>query len=314
MNQNVDDAFSVINSIEPPQPLQLKELDLKTRTGIFNAIWISYEGLDSYHHIREIQEADIIYWTDYLDNVITDFEYYHACQETLQFYQNGSCYILNDIKISILGYEKDSAGHSKPKLSINEVFYLIKFLIDTFSKVFHINISNKSNNFVHQLIERLNRVFKSHNVGYRILAKTGLFAPSTNEVESKSIEYSTATPFSETNKHINKALERYGNKEYSDAVDQSIKAVESMCKEIVGDNKATLSGAIKKMKQELPDKTHQALFESIDKLYGYASDTVRHAKIDNKSEPTESEARFVLMTCSSIINYLVALNINNQSK
>ncbi len=319
MNKGVDNIFSVRRDPNSQKPLQLNELDKETRVAIFNAIYRWKEYIDFYGEL-EMQ--------NYLDMDENEDTHNDKLRRIDRDYLSNWLYkALPDIKDIPLGYtfmdiqslimhddQLATSDQIKRTLTMNKVFDLIEFLIDIFSTAFNMDISNENNNVVHKLIESLNKEFKSHNVGYLILPKTGLFTPITNEVESKNLEYSTTTPFSETNKHIKKALECYRNKEYSDVVEKSIKAMESMCKEIVGDNKATLSGAIKKMKQELPDKTHQALFESIDKLYGYASDTVRHAKIDNKSEPTESEARFVLMTCSSIINYLVELNINNQSK
>ena len=117
--------------------------------------------------------------------------------------------------------------------------------------MFSIDLSNENDNIVHELIERLNQKFEYHKVGYRITKKTGLITPITNKEELKSIDDATATPFEESNKHIVKAIKQYRNSIYSDVVDQSIKAVESMCKEIVSDNKATLSGAIKKMKKRI---------------------------------------------------------------
>ena len=309
MSRDINDTFSVRNGFKPPQLLQLNELDDKTRAAIFNVIWTWKEERKKDNDQKRIKEAYKIYWANWLHKPLSEFE-----DSGYKNYFSSFCYTFDDIKNSIMYNQTTQSRDIKKVLPLNKIFDLIQFLIVTFSEVYTINLSNENYNIVHQLIKNLNSTFEYHKVGYRILDKTGLITPITNEEELKSIDDATTTLFQEANKHLAKAVEFYRNNIYSDVVDQSIKAVESMCKEIVGDNKATLSGAIKKMKQELPYKTHQALFESIDKLYGYASDTVRHAKTDDKSEPTESEARFVLMACSSIINYLVALNINNQYK
>ena len=55
-------------------------------------------------------------------------------------------------------------------------------------------------------------------------------------------------------------------------------------------------------------KLHPCLNSGIDKLYSYACDQggVRHAEHEAESIVTFEEAKFMMVTCSAIVNYLVA--------
>ena len=53
---------------------------------------------------------------------------------------------------------------------------------------------------------------------------------------------------------------------------------------------------------------HGSLKSAILALYGYASDEggIRHAERETESTVTFEEAKFMMVTCSAIVNYLVA--------
>ena len=53
---------------------------------------------------------------------------------------------------------------------------------------------------------------------------------------------------------------------------------------------------------------HGSLKSAILALYGYASDEggIRHAERETESTVTIEEAKFMMVTCSAIVNYLVA--------
>ena len=53
---------------------------------------------------------------------------------------------------------------------------------------------------------------------------------------------------------------------------------------------------------------HPCLNSGIDKLYSYACDQggIRHAERETESTVTFEEAKFMMVTCSAIVNYLVA--------
>ena len=84
-------------------------------------------------------------------------------------------------------------------------------------------------------------------------------------------------------------------------------AVEATCRIIAEKDSATLGEALKLLaKHGL--KLHPCLNSGIDKLYSYACDQggVRHAEHEAESIVTFEEAKFMMVTCSAIVNYLVA--------
>ena len=71
-----------------------------------------------------------------------------------------------------------------------------------------------------------------------------------------------------------------------------------------GDNKADLAKALKMLKEKMP--IHGALEQGFLRIYGYTSDGdgIRHALLDESSLDQE-DALFMLISCSSFINYLI---------
>ena len=67
-----------------------------------------------------------------------------------------------------------------------------------------------------------------------------------------------------------------------------------------------MGDALKRLEEE--KKIHPALKGAFTKLYGYTSDEggIRHAEGLLESDVTFEEAKFMLVTCSAFINYLIA--------
>ena len=114
--------------------------------------------------------------------------------------------------------------------------------------------------------------------------------------------------------HINKAIELFSNKQspdYENVIKESITAVETMCSIIVG-NKTTLGEALKEL-EDNGVNIHPSLKTAFSKLYGYTSDGngIRHAGDIGGKNSTFSEAKFMLISCSAFVNYLIEnYNIN----
>lgn len=78
-----------------------------------------------------------------------------------------------------------------------------------------------------------------------------------------------------------------------------------MCNVILGKS-GTLGASLKKL-EESSISIHPSLKSAFEKLYGYTSDEsgIRHAgRIDGK-EATFAEAKFMLVSCSAFVNYLI---------
>jgi hypothetical protein len=156
--------------------------------------------------------------------------------------------------------------------------------------------------------EILNSILERERSGYRLLA--GVFVPVTSREEISEIDKAIAHQdrFSPISTHIRAALELYGKKpspDYRNSIKESISAVESAAKLIVGLDKATLDQALKKISEARP--IHTAFKEGVRKLYGYTSDEggIRHS-LTEESNVDDADARFMLVSCSAFANYLVA--------
>lgn len=158
------------------------------------------------------------------------------------------------------------------------------------------------------LVLCMNKVFEKENIGYRFIGNQ--ITPITDEQELSAIEEACKSPIDGCRKQIQKAVAFLSDREhpdYKNCIKESISAVESICQVIVGDNKATLGDALKKL-EDKGVQIHPALKQGFLKLYGYSSDQggIRHAEGMFESNVTFEEAKFMLVSCSAFINYLIA--------
>lgn len=157
-------------------------------------------------------------------------------------------------------------------------------------------------------IKEYNELFEQEKAGYRIVS--GEIAPITNESEITTIEQATDTVFEPVNQHIQKALSLYADikePDYENSIKESISAVESMCCIITGMSGAnsSLGKTIKKLKEN-GIHIHSSMESAFSSLYGYTSDEdgIRHGGIDFKNAPAE-DAKYMLISCSAFVNYLI---------
>ena len=162
--------------------------------------------------------------------------------------------------------------------------------------------------FSNEMYKAMNSLFEEEYVGYRFIA--GEIVPITDKNESAEIEQACLISFDGARTQLQKALGFLSDREhpdYKNCVKESISAVESICKIIVGDDSATLGAALKRLKEHGLE-IHPSLKEGISKLYGYTCDQggIRHSEGETESTVTFEEAKFMMVTCSAIVNYLVA--------
>ena len=153
-----------------------------------------------------------------------------------------------------------------------------------------------------------NKVLEREKSAFRFVG--GQLILITDETELAEIEQAVEQTQSETvSKHLGKAVSFYSNREnpdYPNAITESIKAVEEAARLLTGDKNATLGGAIKKLKAD--GRVHTAFADGVSKLFGWTSDTMRHAAKGQAPETSEAEARFMLVNCSAMANYLLSLS------
>lgn len=156
-------------------------------------------------------------------------------------------------------------------------------------------------------IDYCNNVFERELSGYRFVNGTLTPITSTEEIESIENALNIADSFKPVTIHFNRALQLLSdraNPDYRNSIKESISAVESYCCILTNDPKATLGRALKVIEKE--HSLHSALKNSFSSLYGYTSDAdgIRHALLYEDNLKQE-DAVFMLVSCSSFINYLI---------
>lgn len=198
----------------------------------------------------------------------------------------------------ILEIIKETIRHDEYDDVLTIVEYIVKQIESTFHKQNPGKISN-----IHKY---LNHLFEKEYVGYRYI--NDKITPITNDVEIKEIEQAASTRFQKVNSFLDKSIELLSdrtNPDYENSIKESISAVEEMCNVILGEA-GTLGASLKKLEQS-GIEIHPSLKSAFEKLYGYTSDEsgIRHAgRIDGK-DATFAEAKFMLVSCSAFVNYLI---------
>lgn len=157
-------------------------------------------------------------------------------------------------------------------------------------------------------LNEINRVLKEENSAYRI-SEEGLVLPISNEEELEAVNEASTIKYTPVNEHIQKAISLFKKEpaDYANSIKESISAVEALCQIIIDDEKATLGKAIKKLKEKgviIPP----ALEGAFEKLYGYTSNEwgIRHALSEGDTPPTFDNAKYMLVSCSAFVNYLIS--------
>ena len=159
------------------------------------------------------------------------------------------------------------------------------------------------------ILSEINRVFKEEKVPYRMIVSGdnyGQIIPLTSEEEIKEIEKALNTPdkYAPVREHLSKALNLLSDRKESDypnSIKESISSLESLVQITLGE-KGTLGNLIKGL------NVHPALKQGFRNLYGWTSDDggIRHGKTGESLDPEVEEARYMLVTTSAFINYVIA--------
>ena len=156
-------------------------------------------------------------------------------------------------------------------------------------------------------VEQLNFEFKRLNFA-NIIVDTEIVEITSKE-EITAVESAIKDSTEKIKMHLNKALELYSqrpNADYRNSIKESISAVEVFCRDITGEN--SLGRALNKLNDNglvIPP----ILKTAFEKLYAYTNQPetgIRHALMDEDGTytPASEEALFMLVSCSSFINYL----------
>jgi hypothetical protein len=265
------------------KPIQLTSIDNDLRNSLWNAVKMfvldkqNKHKLSSLDKITQMETFSRVLWLDY----------YKLPIDTIP--NNSEAHIRNVFYMS----------------KWFEIYDFIEFTIameDGYGGGFRINTT--------EYINYCNLILQREFSGYRIIQRQ--FAPITNEQEINSISTaidstSVFTQLAGANIHLKAALNKLSDKQnpdYRNSVKESISAVESIAKVISEGSNDTLGSALDKIKGKA--KIHPAMERGFKSLYGYTSDGsgIRHALMD-ESEVDFNDAKFMLVSCSAFVNYLI---------
>lgn len=158
-------------------------------------------------------------------------------------------------------------------------------------------------------MKECNAVLESELSAYRFVG--GLMTQVTSKEEISEIEKALETPFETVNAHIENALKLMSDKKSPDprnSIKESISAVEAICRLITKKKNATLGDALDIIEREGKIELHGALKKAFDSLYGYTSSAegIRHALTEEKVTLSFEDAKFMLVSCSAFVNFLIS--------
>ncbi len=265
--------------------LQINDIDKKLKVDLWNTVLKYY--LNTVCFVKNNYGI--------FENQIYSYNSLDDCKNNnliIDLYENFFIEPINNLRDKPLNKIKGDIERLYNELPWYQVYDLIEFIYQ----------SIKSQNFKKDINFKLER----NSSAYR-LTDEGI-APISNDEEIETILQASKTRFESVNLHIKKAIQLFNKREnvdYENTIKESITAVETMCSIIVG-NSTTLGCALKKL-EDNGVLIHPALKLSFEKLYGYTSDAngIRHAGDIGGPNSTFSEAKFMLISCSAFINYLI---------
>ena len=151
-----------------------------------------------------------------------------------------------------------------------------------------------------------NSVLEEEKSAYRFLKSQLIEITSDVELEAVEAAIETGTRFPGVEAHLRTAIKHLSDRkkpDFRNCIKESISAVESLCKAVSGDPRATLNKALAAL--ESKRKLHARLKTSFSALYEYSSDAdgIRHAMLE-EPELSFVDAKYMLVVCSGFINYV----------
>ena len=253
--------------------IQIDTIDLELRNRLWNIFHPFYlSKIDYYQYLTEIQSFIIEFWDKYLKKPTTS-----APSSSL------------DIRISLQKFFFECKWY--------ELYDLLELIVVYYPDE-KLNQSFK---------ERCNIVLESELSAYRFV--NNQITQITSEGEISEIEEALVTPLKAVNTHLEHALRLLSDRkspDYRNSIKESISAVEAICRIISNDKEATLGKALDLIERKIG--LHGALKRAFDSLYGYTSSAegIRHALLDDRTSLGFEDAKFMLVSCSAFVNYLIS--------
>jgi len=182
------------------------------------------------------------------------------------------------------------------KMQWFEIYDFIEYI----SKIYHKEELNI------QFRKEVNQVLKEEMSAYRFV--DNYIASIIDEVEIGELEEALECKYTPVRQHLSNALELLENSNYQNSIKESITAVESVAKIITG-KETDLANCLKVMDIDL----NKQFKTSMINLYGWTckEDGIRHGHTGEELKTSFEEAKYMLVSCSAFVNYLIAKNKDN---
>lgn len=201
-----------------------------------------------------------------------------------------------------------------PKFNLGGFEYACQVMRDHFYKepwwqtydLLEVLIKYAPDEWSNNLKEWSNNYLQEENAAYRIVGDE--IVEITDEYEVEAVETALDKGIKASREHLHRALELLSDRpqpDYRNSIKESISAVEAVCQVVAGKPKATLSDCLKAITSSC--SLHSAFEKSLSLLYGYTSDEggIRHALKENSISPSYADAKFMLVSCAAINNFLL---------
>lgn len=280
-------GYSDTSGVAPfSAPMQIEEFDDRTRVILSNTL---------FDLLQKTFEEDVVFYMDYCGGNIENV----FCKEILSEVFAERTNLRAGYSFAWRAVFENNIHPVIENALYNEVLDILWFICEWIRKN---NIC-----FPGKQYDLFNEIFEKESVGYRFVS--GKIVKITDEAEIGEIEEAANSKFEGCRTHINNAvtiLADREHKDYKNCIKESISAVESICKIIINNDSATLGEALRVLEKKRGLKGQ--LKSAFEKLYNYTNGKggIRHADGLFVSEVTFEEAKFMLVSCSAFVNYLIA--------
>lgn len=265
--------------------LQIEEIDVDLKNRLWNCILEKYfdclSNVENYNsQSQKMQVCDYL-WKDFFKQPIDKFpkapmSYGRSIGQFIDYLRNWFF-----------------------KIEWFEIYDLLEILC---------RIDNGANYNLH-FSNYCNIALEKEGSGYRLVDNTVIQLTSEEEIAAIEQALQNVDQWKSVKTHLNSALAFLAERtspNYRNSIKESISAVEALCKIITNDEKATLGKALAEI--ESKHKIHKALKTAFSAIYGYTSDSggIRHSLLESDSVIDLDEAKFMFISCSAFINYLIS--------
>lgn len=274
--------FSQRKGLKPlEKAIQLDSLDQETRNRLWTVlklcVWDKWN--ENYEYVDEAAEVQSLLTTMW-------FKYFKLPSDVQPPMHAGNYYRGKDYYTLLRERVLSGEWH--------EVFDVIEFALACLPKYLSDN-----------LVKNINHVLTEEKSAYRVVSNQ--LVEITNSGEIQEVDAAAQTGLDGVSAHINAAtkfLSDRKNPNYRNSIKESISAVESLFKIITNQKSGDLGDGLKELKKQF--EIHPALLGGFEKIYAYTSDAggIRHAIFDT-DKTTFTDAKFMLVSCSAFINYVI---------